>query len=382
MIKKELGLRIPGPTPIPPSVLQAMQQPMVSHRGTEFTDIVASLQGDLRYLFQTENDCLILAGSGTAAMEAAVANLVAPGRPVLAVVAGKFGERWSQLARTYQADVKELIVPWGQGVDLNQLAAAIAQHQPEVLFITHNESSTGVSQDIAGAAAICQQAGCLIVVDAISSLGGADFRTDAWGIDVAITGSQKCLMLPPGLSFLAVSQQAWDKMAKNNSPRFYFDLLRYRKGVHNGQAPYTPAVSLIFGLQESLRLIRSEGLENVWQRHRLMQRMIRHGLAAAGVPLFVAEEWASVTVTAALAPAGLQLEAWRKELAKETGIVLASGQDTLAGRVFRVGHMGYAIPAEMLAILGTIEVFLAKAGYAKRLGAGVSAAQEVWLRWQ
>ena len=382
MIKKELGLRIPGPTPIPPSVLQAMQQPMVSHRGTEFTDIVASLQGDLRYLFQTENDCLILAGSGTAAMEAAVANLVAPGRPVLAVVAGKFGERWSQLARTYQADVKELIVPWGQGVDPNQLAAAIAQHQPEVLFITHNESSTGVSQDIAGAAAICQQAGCLIVVDAISSLGGAEFRTDAWGVDVAITGSQKCLMLPPGLSFLAVSQQAWDKMAKNNSPRFYFDLLRYRKGVHNGQAPYTPAVSLIFGLQESLRLIRSEGLENVWQRHRLMQQMIRHGLAAAGVPLFVVEEWASVTVTAALAPAGLQLEAWRKELAKETGIVLASGQDTLAGRVFRVGHMGYAIPAEMLAILGTIEVFLAKAGYAKRLGAGVSAAQEVWLRWQ
>lgn len=382
MIKKELGLRIPGPTPIPPSVLQAMQQPMVSHRGTEFTDIVASLQGDLRYLFQTENDCLILAGSGTAAMEAAVANLVAPGRPVLAVVAGKFGERWSQLARTYQADVKELIVPWGQGVDLNQLAAAIAQHQPEVLFITHNESSTGVSQDIAGAAAICQQAGCLIVVDAISSLGGAEFRTDAWGIDVAITGSQKCLMLPPGLSFLAVSQQAWDKMAKNNSPRFYFDLLRYRKGVHNGQAPYTPAVSLIFGLQESLRLIRSEGLENVWQRHRLMQQMIRQGLAAAGVPLFVAEEWASVTVTAALAPAGLQLEAWRKELAKETGIVLASGQDSLAGRVFRVGHMGYAIPAEMLAILGTIEVFLAKAGCHKRLGAGVSAAQEVWLRWQ
>ncbi len=382
MIKKELGLRIPGPTPIPPSVLQAMQQPMVSHRGTEFTDIVASLQGDLRYLFQTENDCLILAGSGTAAMEAAVANLVAPGRPVLAVVAGKFGERWSQLARTYQADVKELIVPWGQGVDPNQLAAAIAQHQPEVLFITHNESSTGVSQDIAGAAAICQQAGCLIVVDAISSLGGAEFRTDAWGVDVAITGSQKCLMLPPGLSFLAVSQQAWDKMANNNSPRFYFDLLRYRKGVHNGQAPYTPAVSLIFGLQESLRLIRSEGLENVWQRHRLMQQMIRHGLAAAGVPLFVVEEWASVTVTAALAPAGLQLEAWRKELAKETGIVLASGQDSLAGRVFRVGHMGYAIPAEMLAILGTIEVFLAKAGYAKRLGAGVSAAQEVWLRWQ
>lgn len=382
MIKKELGLRIPGPTPIPPSVLQAMQQPMVSHRGTEFTDIVASLQGDLRYLFQTENDCLILAGSGTAAMEAAVANLVAPGRPVLAVVAGKFGERWSQLARTYQADVKELIVPWGQGVDLNQLAAAIAQHQPEVLFITHNESSTGVSQDIAGAAAICQQAGCLIVVDAISSLGGAEFRTDAWGVDVAITGSQKCLMLPPGLSFLVVSQQAWDKMANNNSPRFYFDLLRYRKGVHNGQAPYTPAVSLIFGLQESLRLIRSEGLENVWQRHRLMQQMIRQGLAAAGVPLFVAEEWASVTVTAALAPAGLQLEAWRKELAKETGIVLASGQDSLAGRVFRVGHMGYAIPAEMLAILGTIEVFLAKAGYAKRLGAGVSAAQEVWLRWQ
>jgi aspartate aminotransferase-like enzyme len=382
MIKKELGLRIPGPTPIPPSVLQAMQQPMVSHRGTEFTDIVASLQGDLRYLFQTENDCLILAGSGTAAMEATVANLVAPGRPVLVVVAGKFGERWSQLAHAYQADVKELIVPWGQGVDLNQLAAAIAHHQPEVLFITHNESSTGVSQDIAGAAAICQQAACLIVVDAISSLGGAEFRTDAWGVDVAITGSQKCLMLPPGLSFLAVSQQAWERMANNNSPRFYFDLLRYRKGVNNGQAPYTPAVSLIFGLQESLRLIRSEGLENVWQRHRLMQQMIRHGLAAAGVPLFVAEEWASVTVTAALAPAGLQLEAWRKELAKETGIVLASGQDSLAGRVFRVGHMGYAIPAEMLAVLGTIEVFLAKAGYAKRLGAGVSAAQEVWLRWQ
>jgi aspartate aminotransferase-like enzyme len=380
-VNEDQRLRIPGPTPIPPQVARAMGRPMISHRGSEFRAIMHEVSTGLQYVFQTSNECLTITGSATAAMEAAVANLVAPKTPVLAVVSGKFGERWRDLLLAFGADAEVLEVQWGQGVSPEALADALDRTPAEVVFLTHNESSTAVRHDIAAAARVCRQRGSLVVVDAVSSLGGAEFRTDQWGIDVVVSGSQKCLMLPPGLSFLAVSEAAWQRMESVPSPRYYLDLPRYRRTAQEGETPYTPAVSLILGLQESLRMIRAEGLEVAWERHRLMKQMVRQGLQSLGLELFVPEKWASPTVTAASGPRGLDVDAWRKSLQRQTGVVLSGGQDQLSGRIFRVGHMGYTTPLEMLATLAAIELGLAAAGLGVKRGAGVAAAEEVWLRW-
>jgi len=394
MTKKELGLRIPGPTPLPPEVTLPMSRPMINHRGAEFRNLWREALAGLQEVFQTDNECIILAGSGTAAMEAAVANLVEPGTPVLVVVGGKFGQRWADLTKAYKAATFELQVPWGEGVSTEALREAIAAHRPEVVFLTHNESSTGVRNDIASLCAVCREAGCLTVVDAVSSLGGAEFYTDRWGVDITVTGSQKCLMLPPGLSFLAVSAAAWQRIKKINSPRYYFDLERYRQANKIGEAPFTPAVSLVFGLVESLRLIRSEGLERSWQRHALLQQMTRRGLEALHLELLVEEKWASPTVTAVKSPPGIDVEKWRKEVASRTGVVLSGGQDHLKGRIFRVGHMGYIVPLEILATLKAIETTLRAFGYeaagpgsgsaasaSASASAAVRTAEEVWLNW-
>lgn len=374
-------LRIPGPTPVPPSVARAMSRPMFSHRSGDFRTLMAEVKEGLRYVFQTENECLVITGSATAAMEAAVANLVDPGTSALAAVSGKFGERWFDLLKAYKADAHKLDVEWGEALQPEGLAAALAEHKPEVVFLTHNESSTAVLHDIAAAAQVCRDAGALVVVDAVSSLGGAEFYTDTWGIDIVVAGSQKCLMLPPGLAFVSVSETAWQRMEKIESPRYYLNLKKYRKSAAGNETPYTPAVSLFAGLQQALSMIRDEGLETGWQRHRLMQQMVRRGLEALGLQLMVDEKNASPTVTAAFGPQGVDVEAWRKALNQGTGVVLSGGQDQLSGKIFRVGHMGYATPVEMLATLAAIEVTLLSSGADVQRGAGVAAAEEVWLQW-
>lgn len=381
LLPEDHKLRIPGPTPVPPQVVRAMSKTMISHRGTEFRALMGEVQEGLRYVFQTKNECLIITGSATAAMEATVASLVSPGTPALAVVAGKFGERWGSLLKAYGAKTHILDVPWGEGVEPDVLAAALRQNPAEVVYLTHNESSTAVRQDIAAAAKVCHEAGALVVVDAVSSLGGAEFLTDAWGVDVVVAGSQKCLMLPPGLAFVAVSEAAWQRMAKQTSPRYYLDLARYRKSAAGNETPYTPAVSLFLGLQESLQMIKAEGLENIWERHKLMQQMVRKGIAALGLELFVQEKYASPTVTAIAAPAGVDADAWRKAISQRTGVVLSGGQDKLAGKIFRVGHMGWASPLEMLSTLAAIEIGLSTAGVQLQRGAAVAAAEEVWQTW-
>ncbi len=378
-MRRESVLRVPGPTPIPPQVAQAMSQPMVSHRGAGFRALWREVYIGLRYVLRTQNECVILAGSGTAAMEAAVVNLVEKGTKVLVPVAGKFGERWQEIATAYGAAVDTLPVPLSKGVENVQLEEALQRSKPEVVFLTHNESSTGVRQDICSAARLCHEAGALAVVNAVSSVGGAEFLTDAWDVDVIVAGSQKCLMLPPGLGLLAVSDRAWKKMEQIQTPRFYLDLLRYRQANAMGEAPYTPAISLIFGLQESLRMIKAEGLEKAWERHLLMQRMVRRGLAALGLELFVEERWASPTITVVFTPRGINMNVWRRDMAQRTGVLVSDGLDELAGKVFRVGHMGYVTPLEMLTTLAAIEVGLAASGYPVIKGAGVAAAQEVWL---
>lgn len=382
MFEEVKHLRIPGPTPVPPAVQRAAAKPMINHRGSEFREIMARVQSGLKGVFQTSSDVAIITGSGTAAMEAAVANLVSPGTRALVLVGGKFGERWLELVQAYRGNVTVLEYPYGQGVEPDQVADVLKREGDiEVVFATQNESSTAVLNDIQGIAAATRDAGALLVVDAVSSLGGTPLPMDAWGVDVVVTGSQKCLMLPPGLSFVAASPRAWDRMANSQSPRYYFDLPAYRRTALKGETPYTPNVSLFFALDEALAGIQKEGLENSFARHRLMRDMVRAGISALGLPLFVEDRWASPTLTAVAGVEGLDIEDFRKRVAQECNVVLSGGQGDLKGKIFRIGHMGYATPLDMLATLAAVEVGLRRSGLDIELGAGVRAAQEVWTKW-
>jgi len=379
-------LRIPGPTPVPPRVARAALRPMVNHRGAAFREIYKQVTAGLKSVFQTEGEVLLLAGSGTAAMEAAVVNLVSPGEKVLVLNGGKFGERWGEIARAYGAEVIEWRYDYRSGAEPRELAERLAADPGIVaVFATHNESSTGVMNDIEGLSKARDLGGrrhrALLVVDSVSALGGAPLPMDAWGVDVVVTGAQKCLMLPPGLSFVALGQAALARMDEVTTGRYYLDLRAYRKAAAAGESPYTPAVTLVMQLQEALAMLAEEGMDNVHARHRLMRDMVRAGVQALGLPLFTGERWASPTVTTVAGPEGLDVEAFRKLVQKRFGVELAGGQGDLKGRVFRIAHMGYATPLDMIAALAAIEQGLAASGLPVKFGAGVAAAQEVWAQW-
>lgn len=355
---------------------------MIGHRSGDFKAVMQRVHAQLQGVFQTEGEIAILAGSGTAAMEAAVANMISPGDTALVLVGGKFGERWQELVEAFGGKAIVLKVPYGEGFEPDDVAKALAKHpEVKVLFATQNESSTAVLNDIEGITKAAHAHGAMVVVDAVSGLGGAPLPMDEWGVDVVVAGSQKCLMLPPGLAFVAARPNAWEHMERVTSPRYYFNLPAYRKEVAKGQTPYTPAVSLIFGLEEALRLIAAEGLENTFARHRMLRDMVRRGIEAMGLPLLVSERWASPTVTAVGPIDAFDVEAFRGIVSKRLGVVLAGGQDSLSGRIFRIGHMGYATPLDMLSALSAVEVGLKLIGHPVESGAGVRAAQEVWVEW-
>lgn len=382
MFRDTTILRIPGPTPIPPQVEQAMARPMVGHRSGEFSKLFTETAERLRPVFQTSQEVLILAGSGTAGLEAAVANTVSPGDTVLVCTAGNFGERFVKLAKTYGAHVLTVDAPWGQAIDPQQVADALIAHpEVKVVFATHCETSTGVLHDVHAIAEQVRHTEALLVVDAVSSLGAARLPMDEWGLDIVVTGSQKALMLPPGLCFLALSDKAWAAVAQNEAPRFYFDLNAYRKKLAERTTPYTPSVSLLFGLSEVLNLIEQEGLPQIYARHLLMQRMVRDAIHALQIPLFTADAVSSPTVTA-IASNGFDVEKVRKFLREDFGIAVAGGQQHLKGKIFRIGHMGYASPVDMLQVLSALEIALVKAGAQIELGAGVRAAQQAFLHTQ
>jgi len=379
-------LRIPGPTPVPPRVMRAAARPVVNHRGAAFRELYKQVTAELKNVFQTQGEVMIITGSGTAAMEAAVVNLVSPGEKVLVLVGGKFGERWGEIARAYGAQVIEWRYDWRQGAEPEELARRLAA-DPDIVavFATHNESSTGVMNDIEGLSRARDLGGrrhrALLIVDSVSALGGAPLPMDAWGVDAVVTGSQKCLMVPPGLSFVALGQRALERLEQITTGRYYLDLRAYRKAAAAGESPYTPAVTLVFALQEALAMLAEEGLENSFARHRLMRDMVRAGIKALGLPLWTDERWASPTVTAVEGAPGLEVEPFRKLVRDRFGVELAGGQGELKGRIFRIGHMGYAGPLDMIAALAAIEQGLAASGFPVKLGAGVAAAQEVWARW-
>jgi len=368
-------LLAPGPTPVPPAVLLAMAQPMIHHRTPEYEALFADVRRDLRLLFQCKNEVLMFAASGTGAMEGAVVNTLSPGDRVIVVRGGKFGERWADICQAYGLHVLPVDVPYGKSVDPAAVAEALERAPAsKAVFATHSETSTGALHDIQALAGIVRGTEALLVVDAITSLGVMDLPMDAWGVDVVVSGSQKALMLPPGLSFAALSDRAWERVPLARLPRFYFDFARERKAIVGNQSAYTPAVSLVVGLRETLRLILTEGLPGVFARHDRLARAARAGVQALGLTLFA--EHPGAACTAVTAPPGIDGGAVVKRMRKRS-ITIAGGQGSMKGKMFRISHMGYVDSFDVLTALGALEMVLADLGHPVSFGAGVGAAQRV-----
>ncbi len=373
-------LMIPGPTPVPPQVSAAMSRPIGGHRTDEFARIHQGIVEKLKTVFQTQNDIFVLTHSGTGGMETAVANTVNPGDKVLALVTGNFGERFAKIARAYGALVDEVDFGWGKDVDLAVVEEKLkANPDYKAVLATQNETSTGVTNDIAGIGALVAKTPALLLVDGISGVGGIEIKTDAWGVDVLITASQKAMMLPPGLAMVAVSKKAWEAVEKCRSPRFYFSLPAAKKAVEKWNTAYTPGVSLFYGLEAALELMMAEGMDNVYARHGLLARAVRAAVRALGLTLLPEERCASNTVTAIHGPDGVGADELRKVLKNRYGVVFAGGQGILKGKIFRIAHMGYAGKTDVLVAVGALEMALAELGYPAELGRGMKAAQEVFL---
>jgi aspartate aminotransferase-like enzyme len=360
-------LRVPGPTPCPPEVLKALAWQMVNHRGPEFHQMLTEVTGDLKKVFQTKNDVLLLTGSGTGGLESAVVNMLSPGDKVLSVSIGVFGDRFASIAKTFGADVVNLKVEWGKAADPDAVKKAIKENPGvKAVLVTHNETSTGVTNDLAALSKVVKDAGKLLVVDAISSLSSINLPVDRWGCDVVISGSQKGWMVPPGMAFVSVSEEAWQAHAAAKMPRFYWDYTRAKKNYdEKKENPWTPAISIVFALTVSLKMMLQEGIENIFDRHARVAKMTRDGIKKLGLPLFAEASHASNTVTAVGIPAGLDGKKFRQVLREEYKVVLAGGQQTLDGKIFRIGHLGMVEEKDIKEILAAIEKVLPVAGFKK-----------------
>src|SRR5262245_12197788 len=366
-------LRIPGPTPLPERVVRSMNRPMIDHRGPEFAAILAEITSGAKRVFKTKNDLLLLTSSGTGGLESAVANLVSPGDQVVVALCGNFGERFASLAQAYGADIVRLEFEWGQPVDPQDLASVLERHpKAQVVLLTHNETSTGLTNPLRELARVARDADRLVVVDGVSSISSIDIDTDGWGIDVAVSGSQKGRMAPPGFALVSVSERAWARQAKARSPRFYFDWKEAKTWAEKGMTPFTPAVPVAFALQEGLRMLEEEGLVNVYERHARLAQATQEGLAALGFQLYAREGYRSHTVTSALPPAGLDANALRKLLDAKFGVVIAGGQGKMAGKMVRVGHLGAVAEADVVQVIWAIEQALEELDVAPSDGRGVA----------
>ncbi|MGQ9682264.1 MAG: pyridoxal-phosphate-dependent aminotransferase family protein [Anaerolineae bacterium] len=359
-----MNLRVPGPTPLPKQVREAAAAEMINHRGPEFKELQSAIVEDLQHVFQTRNDVLILTGSGTGGMEAAIVNLISPGDKVVAVSIGAFGDRFAEIAAVFGAQVTKVSVPWGQAAEPDALEEALDRTpDARLVLVTHNETSTGVTNDLRTLAEVVRSRRKnglpLLVVDAISSIGSIPLPVDAWGCDVIVSGSQKSWMTPPGLVMLSVSPKAWEVSAQATCPRYYWDLREAKKWAEKGQTPWTPAVGTMFALRAALQMMRAEGMEAIYARHRRVAQHMRAGGAALGLELFADPAHASDTVTTLRVPAGTDGEALVKRV-REQGVVIAGGQGRLKGQVVRVGHMGYVDTSDIDQVLAALAVALGK----------------------
>ena len=371
-------LMTPGPTPAPPEVLAAIAQPVIHHRGPDYRALYSNVLARLREVFRTDQEVLLFGGSGSGAMESAVANLCSPGDPVLVVSAGYFGERWAALANAYGLDLDHLRYSWGEIPAVEDVAARLREREAAAVFFTHSETSTGGVLDPQPFAAAAREAGALSVVDAVSSLGAVPLETDAWGLDVVASGAQKALMTPPGLAMTTASPSAWERTAKATSPRFYWDWERTRKGQQTLDAPVTPPVSLVAGLEVALAMLLEEGLESAFDRHRRLGRACREGLKAMGLELSSPDDDSSAVVTAARVPDGIDSDELVLLLRDRHGVTLAPGQGDLKGKIFRVGHIGYYDVFDITTALSAIELGLAELGAEIERGVAVTRALDAF----
>ena len=371
-------LMTPGPTPAPPEVLAAVGQPVIHHRGPDFRQLYAEALGRLREVFRTEQEVLLFGGSGSGAMESAVANLCSAGDPVLVVSAGYFGERWAAIASTYGVELDHLRYTWGEIPSADDVAARLREREARAVFFTHSETSTGVVADVQALGAVAKEAGALVVVDAVSSLGAVPLDTDDWGIDVVVSGSQKALMTPPGLAMLTASPAAWERSVSAASPRYYWDWERTRKGQSTLDAPVTPPVNLVAGLNVALRMLLDEGLVAAYDRHRRLGRACREGLKAMGLELSSPDDDSSAVVTAARAPEGIDSGELVLLLRDRHGVTLAPGQGELKGKIFRIGHIGYYDVFDITTALAAVELALVELGAEVERGVAVTRALEAF----
>lgn len=376
---KKNYLMTPGPTPVPPEALLSMARPIIHHRTPEFMEIFKEVCADLKYVFQTQNDVLVFTSSGTGAMEAAAANLLSAGDKVLTVQGGKFGERWTEICKAYGIAAIPIDVEWGKAVDPKIIENKLKE-DPDIqaVFTTLCETSTGVLTDIKAIAGIMKKYNAVLVVDAISGLGAEEIKTDEWGVDCVVSGSQKGLMIPPGLAFVSLSKKAWDKIEKSISPKYYFDFKMSKKAMDKTDTPFTPAISLVIALRETLRMMKKEGLDVIFARHAKLALATREAMEAMGLALF-APGAPSNGVTAVKVPAGIDGEKLVKHMRDKYGVGIAGGQAEMKGKIFRIAHMGFITETDILTTIAVLGMTLAEMGYRGEPGAGVEAAEEVLL---
>lgn len=367
-----MNLRIPGPTPCPEDVLLAGAQQMIDHRGPEFADIIARVHTGLQTVFATTNDVAILTSSGTGAMEGAIVNTLSPGDRVINVSIGVFGDRFGQMAEAYGAEVVKPVIEYGTAASPEMIDAALADDPSiKAVLVTHNETSTGVTNDIRGISKVVRAHDRLLLVDAISSVGCIPVETDAWDLDVVVTGSQKGFMVPPGLAFAAVGPRAREAAKTALMPRFYFDFEKHFSYFQRGQTPWTPAVSVMFSLDLALQKLLADGMEAVYTKHARIAADVRAGVKGLGLELFVQDEaYASNTVTAVKVPEGVELGKLRGLLRTDRNVVVAGGQGSLDGKIFRIGHMGHITEADVADVMESLAAVLPRAGLSATASSG------------
>jgi aspartate aminotransferase-like enzyme len=376
MLKKQLFS--PGPTPVPERVLLAMAGPIMHHRDPAFEELFQEVREGLKYVFQTKNEVLMFASSGTGAMEGAVCNTLSLGDEALVVRGGKFGERWGEICEAYGVNYSAIDVPWGEAVNPALIEKALnSQPSIKAVFVQASETSTGVMHPIKEIADIVKKRDkTILVVDAISALGVFELPMDQWSLDVVISGSQKAFMLPPGLAFVALSAKAWGFVKKSTLPKFYFNFKEEVASTQKNQSQFTPAISLVVGLRESLRMFKEEGLENVFKRHERLGRATREAVKALGLEL-LAPQSPSNALTAIKVPEGVDGKKLKKNFEDMYGLIIAGGQSQLKGKIIRIAHIGYFQPLDIIQAVSTLELVLKDMGYPAELGAGVKVAEEI-----
>ncbi len=373
-MKDKTFLMIPGPTPVPESVMLETARHPIGHRSSEFSAILKEVYENLKYVFQTKNDVFVFTASGTGAMCAALENLVNPGDKVLCLSMGNFGERWAKIAESRGAVIEKIKVDAGQVIDAQVLQEKLAQFNPKIVTLTHSETSTGAANDVKTLCSIIRKHGCLSVVDGVTSVCAMPCKPDDWDIDVLISGSQKGFMAPPGLAFLTANERAWKVYEQCEHPSFYFDWAAHKKAVADDTTPFTPAVNLIAGLNVALKMIKDEGIDNMNARHKKHAMALRAAIRALGLQLLVKDDSnASCAITSIVPPEGISVPDIRKTLKNDYDIVVANGQGQLQDKIFRMGTLGFVCDRDLIGAVGALEASLQKLGHRFETGAGVQA---------